>query len=210
MTRPIIKGLYAITPDWEDTTLLIDKVVEVLEAGASVLQYRNKTADKQLRLDQASAIKKICQRYAVPFIINDDFELCKHLDTDGVHLGKDDHKLTEVRNILGKRKIIGVSCYNDVKRAKDMLEEPCDYIALGACFASQTKPKAPLANPDFISKVVNFSSKPVVAIGGITLDNCKVVLNCGVNAIAMVNEIFASQNAHEAVTNINKVISRYE
>ena len=210
MTRPIIKGLYAITPDWEDTTLLTDKVVEVLEAGASVLQYRNKTANKQLRLDQALAIKKICQRYAVPFIINDDFELCKHLDTDGVHLGKDDHKLTEVRNILGKRKIIGVSCYNDVKRAKDMLEEPCDYIALGACFASKTKPKAPLANPDFISKVVNFSSKPVVAIGGITLDNCKVVLNCGVNAIAMVNEIFASQNAYEAVTNINKVISRYE
>ena len=210
MTRPIIKGLYAITPDWEDTTLLTDKVVEVLEAGASVLQYRNKTANKQLRLDQALAIKKICQRYAVPFIINDDFELCKHLDTDGVHLGKDDHKLTEVRNILGKRKIIGVSCYNDVKRAKDMLEEPCDYIALGACFASKTKPNAPVADTNFITKVVNFSSLPVVAIGGITLDNCKTVLDCGVNAIAMVNEIFASQNAYEAVTNINKVIISYE
>ena len=103
MTRPIIKGLYAITPDWEDTTLLTDKVVEVLEAGASVLQYRNKTANKQLRLDQALAIKKICQRYAVPFIINDDL---LHLTSDPGISNSNNKREEDLRAVI-RAEIIG-------------------------------------------------------------------------------------------------------
>ena len=173
--------------------LLIDKVTEAVEAGVSLLQYRNKEASQQLKMHQASLIKDICYQNEVPFIINDDFALCDTLDADGVHLGEDDATIDDVRRILGLNRIIGISCYNDGERVQTMLSKACDYIALGACFLSSTKPNAPHASTEFIKKVMTKSNKPVVAIGGINLDNCRSVLDCGVNAIAVVNDIFSSK-----------------
>ena len=210
MIPRIIKGLYAITPDCDDTPLLVDKVTEALESGVSVLQYRNKVANQQQKMQQASLIKDICVQRKVPFIINDDVALCDTLDADGIHLGKYDSTIDDVRHILGSDKIIGISCYNDVERVQTMLSQACDYIALGACFPSSTKPNAPLASTEFIKKVMTQASKPVVAIGGINLDNCKSVLDCGVNAIAVVNEIFSSQEITQTVKTFNEILKTYE
>ena len=160
-TNPcIIKGLYAITPDCEDTPLLVDKVAEAVDSGVSILQYRNKVAAAQLKMQQASLIKDICDQRKVPFIINDDVALCDTLDADGVHLGKDDNTIDAVRHILGPDKIIGISCYNDGERVETMLSQACDYIALGACFPSSTKPNAPHASTEFLKKVMTQASKP--------------------------------------------------
>ena len=211
MTTPrIIKGLYAITPDCDDTPLLVDKVAEAVESGVSILQYRNKVATAQLKKQQATLIKDICDQRKVPFIINDDVALCDTLDADGVHLGKYDSTIDDVRQILGPDKIIGISCYNDGKRVETMLSKACDYVALGACFPSSTKPNAPHASSEFIKKVMTQTSKPVVAIGGINLDNCRSVLNCGVSAIAVVNEIFTSQDISQTVKTFNEILKTYE
>ena len=208
--KSIIRGLYAITPDCDDTPLLIGNVVKALEAGISVLQYRNKGASQQLKTQQASLMKKLCQQHDVPFIINDDVNLCHTLDADGVHLGKDDSNLDEVRDILGSDKIIGISCYNDGERVQTMLSKSCNYIALGACFPSSTKPNAPHASSEFIKQIMTQANKPVVAIGGINLDNCRSVLNCGVNAIAVVNEIFSSRDITQTVKTFNEILKTYE
>ena len=211
MTTPrIIKGLYAITPDYDDTPMLIDKVAEAVEAGISVLQYRNKEASQQLKMHQASLIKDICYQNEVPFIINDDFALCDILDADGVHLGEDDATIDDVRRVLGLNRIIGISCYNDGERVQTMLSKACDYIALGACFLSSTKPNAPHASTEFIKKVMTKANKPVVAIGGINLDNCRSVLDCGVNAIAVVNDIFSSRDITQTVKTFNEILKNYE
>ena len=209
-TPPIIRGLYAITPDCDDTQMLVDKVSEALEAGISVLQYRNKKATHQLKTQQASLIKDICHKYEVPFIINDDVALCDSLDAFGVHLGKNDSTIDDVRCILGPDKIIGISCYNEEERVEKILSKACDYIALGACFPSSTKPNAPQASVEFIKQVIKQATKPVVAIGGINLDNCKSVLDCGVNAIAVVNEIFSSKDITQTVKTFNEILKTYE
>ena len=208
--KSIISGLYAITPDCDDTPLLIDSVAKALEAGVSVLQYRNKGASQQLKTQQASLMKNLCQQHDVPFIINDDVNLCHTLDADGVHLGKYDSNLDEVRDILGPDKIIGISCYNDGERVQTMLSKSCNYIALGACFPSSTKPNAPHASSEFLKQIMIQANKPVVAIGGINLDNCRSVLNCGVNAIAVVNEIFSSRDITQTVKIFNEILKTYE
>src|SRR3954452_942521 len=116
MNRPMppIKGLYAVTPDVADTAVLVSKVQTVLAAGARVLQYRNKQADQQLRREQATALQNACRQWDALLIINDDVALAGAIDADGVHVGRDDAALAEARAHLGREKVIGVSCYDDL------------------------------------------------------------------------------------------------
>ena len=204
MTSNIINGIYAITPDWEDTRQLIIKTEELLSNKINLLQYRNKKANKQLRMTQAKELQALCLHYRVPFIINDDFELCGILDADGIHLGKDDITIEEVRDKLGNKIIVGVSCYNDAKRVNKMMASSCDYIALGACFPTKIKPNAPHASLNFLEHVVEISIKPVVAIGGINLDNCSPVINSGVDAIAMINALYSTDKVSDKILEIKR------
>ena len=114
----IIRGLYAITPDRTDDDLLISQVEQVINGGVKLIQYRAKTIGKNQKKIQASALKELCDKRNVRLIINDDIELSMHLDTFGVHLGKDDDTINKARKILGPKKCIGVSCYNSIDRAK--------------------------------------------------------------------------------------------
>ena len=98
----IIKNLYLITPDWDDTDILLAKTEMALAAGVKLLQYRNKIANADLKLQQATALKALCDQYQAEFMINDDYQLCCKIDADGVHLGKDDSTIEEVRNFLGQ------------------------------------------------------------------------------------------------------------
>ena len=153
-------------------------------------QYRNKIASHKLQTQQARAILPLCRQYQVPFIINDSIKLCLTLDADGVHLGGDDGNLIEARARLGADKILGASCYNRFDLALSAQEAGADYVAFGACFASSTKPNAPVAGLDLFKLAKMQLHIPAVAIGGITLENALSVIQSGASAIAVINAVF--------------------
>ena len=186
----LIKGLYAITPDIADTDLLLKKVEAALLGGASVLQYRNKTANQQLQTQQARALLSLCRQYSVPLIINDSVKLCLTLDADGVHLGTNDGILAEVRATIGSDKIFGVSCYNRFDLALQAQDQGASYVAFGACLTSITKPNAPVASLDLFTKAKTDLDIPAVAIGGINLQNAPQLIKAGASSIAVINAIF--------------------
>ncbi len=198
-------GLYAITPDIADTDLLITKVEAALQGGTSMLQYRNKQANHKLQTEQARAILPLCRQYQVPLIINDSVKLCLTLNADGVHLGADDGNLAEVRARLGKDKILGASCYNRFDLAKQAHQAGVDYVAFGACFASSTKPNAPVADLSLFAKAQNELQIPAVAIGGITLQNAPLVIQAGASAIAVINAIFNVDDVKSTCSQFSKL-----
>lgn len=188
----MIRGVYAVTPDESDTDILLAKVEQALQGGVSILQYRNKSASHKLQTQQARALLPLCRQYQVPFIINDSIKLCLTLDADGVHLGADDGDLVAARTRLGSNKILGASCYNRFDLAESAQQAGVDYVAFGACFASSTKPHAPVAGLDLFARASQRLKVPAVAIGGITLDNAASVIVAGASSIAVINAIFSA------------------
>lgn len=186
-----IYGLYAITPDEADTDLLVAKVEAALQGGISLLQYRNKQANHKLQTQQASAILPLCRQYQVPLIVNDSVKLCLTLDADGVHLGTDDGNIAEVRARMGADKMLGASCYNRFDLALSAQQAGATYVAFGACFASSTKPHAPVASLDLFKQAKAQLRIPAVAIGGITLTNASSLIQAGADSIAVINAIFS-------------------
>ena len=118
----IIKGLYAITPDMADSNSLLLKTQLAIEGGAFMVQYRSKIQDRDVKMQQCAAILRLCREYDVACIVNDDVEMCRILDADGVHLGENDDNIAEVRRILGEDSIIGSSCYDQLNRANNCLK----------------------------------------------------------------------------------------
>ena len=193
-----VKGLYAVTPDIADTDLLLIKIEAALQGGANILQYRNKSANHKLQTQQARELLPLCRQYNVPLIINDSVKICLTLDADGVHLGADDGNLADVRARIGLNKILGASCYNSFDLALAAQQAGASYVAFGACFASNTKPNAPVINLDLYSDLFTRANTelkiPTVAIGGITLNNAAQVIAMGANAIAVVSGLFATDD----------------
>ena len=183
------RGLYAITPDEPDTNRLLARVETVLRAGASWLQYRNKAASEDLRAEQALALQSLCSRFKVPLIINDDWALAAAVGAAGAHLGEDDGELALARHELGAGAILGASCYNDLKLARQAAFAGATYIAFGAFFASPTKPNARQASPDLLREAAALGL-PRVAIGGITPDNARPLVEAGADLIAVISGVF--------------------
>lgn len=193
-----IKGLYAVTPDIADTDLLVKKVEAALLGGVNILQYRNKQANHKLQTLQTRALLPLCRQYNVPLIINDSVKLCLELDADGVHLGADDGNLGEVRARLGANKILGASCYNRFDLAITAQNQGADYVAFGACFASNTKPNAPVADLSLFARARAELNISAVAIGGINLQNATQVIQAGAYAIAVIQAIFVAVDVKSA------------
>ncbi len=202
-----IKGLYAVTPDIADTDLLIKKVEAALQGGVSILQYRNKLANHKLQTQQARALLPLCRQYNVPLIINDSVKLCLTLDADGVHLGADDGNLAEVRVRLGESKILGASCYNRFDLAIAAQNQGADYVAFGACFASSTKPNAPVADLSLFAQARAELKIPSVGIGGINLQNAAQVIQAGADAIAVINALFGVGDIKKTAQQFVKAIN---
>lgn len=186
----MIQGLYAVTPDTLNTELLCQKVTAALQGGVSMLQYRNKAADAGLRLRQATALLALCRSFNVPLIINDHLDLCAKIDADGLHLGATDCDLGAARRLLGEHKILGASCYNSLDLAVQADAAGASYAAFGACFDSGTKPNAVNAPLSLIAEAKQKINIPLVAIGGITLQNAPQVIESGASAIAVVGALF--------------------
>ncbi|CAN1544002.1 ThiE Thiamine monophosphate synthase [Methylophilaceae bacterium] len=205
----MIRGLYAVTLDEADTDLLVAKVEAALQGGISVLQYRNKLANHKLQTQQVRAILPLCRQYEVPLIINDSVKLCLTLDADGVHIGADDGNLKEIRARVGKDKIIGASCYNRFDLALAAQQAGADYVAFGACFASTTKPKAPVANLNLFSQARAQLTIPAVAIGGINLDNAIQVIGAGAHSLAVINAIFNVPDVKSSTQQFTQLFSAH-
>ncbi|NOS97340.1 MAG: thiamine phosphate synthase [Methylotenera sp.] len=202
-----ISGLYAITPDEPNTALLLTKVEAALQGGIAVLQYRNKLANHKLQTQQSREILLLCRRYNIPLIINDSVKLCLTLDADGVHLGADDGNLAEVRARIGADKILGASCYNRFDLALHAQQSGANYVAFGACFASSTKPNAPVANLELFKLAQAQLNIPAVAIGGIALTNADLVIQAGANAIAVINAIFSQDDVKSTTQQFTQLFS---
>ncbi|MBV1775645.1 thiamine phosphate synthase [Burkholderiaceae bacterium DAT-1] len=193
--RPRLRpGLYAITPDWTDTVRLLAAVEIVLANGASVLQYRNKAADADLRMLQASALRAVCYRFNCPLIINDHVDLALAVDADGVHLGGDDGDLAAARAVIGPYRLLGASCYNDLWIAASALAAGADHIAFGAIFPSATKPQARAASLDILAHARKQFACPIVGIGGIQPENSAKVRAAGADLVAVISALFEAKD----------------
>lgn len=183
------RGLYAITPDEPDTGRLLARVETVLRAGAAWLQYRNKAASDDLRAEQALALQPLCRSLDVPLIINDDWALAATIGAAGAHLGKDDGEIALARHELGAGTILGASCYDELRLARQAAFAGASYIAFGAFFPSSTKPNARRATPDLLRDAAAIHL-PRVAIGGITPDNARPLIDAGADLIAVISGVF--------------------
>lgn len=192
-----LRGLYAIT----DSQLLAgDRLLPWVEAalagGARLLQYRDKSRDAAQRLDEASQLQALCQQYDVQLLINDDLPLAARLGV-GVHLGRDDGCLREARQQLGPQAIIGATCHASLEHAEQAIADGASYIAFGRFFQSSTKPGAPAATAELLQQARARFAVPIVAIGGITLDNAPSLLASGADLLAVIHGLFGADSAAE-------------
>jgi thiamine-phosphate pyrophosphorylase len=182
--------LYALTPDRSDTGAMIECVAAALDGGATAIQYRNKAAAPKLRLQQALALRALCAGRGATFIINDDIDLARAVDADGVHLGRGDATIAMARARLGDAALVGVSCYDSLERAEAAVAAGADYIAFGSFFPSNTKPDAVRAELPLLSTAKARWKVPVVAIGGITPGNTGALIDAGADAVAVISALF--------------------
>jgi thiamine-phosphate pyrophosphorylase len=189
------RGLYAITdgprPD------LLAAVEGALSGGAAILQYRDKSGDRERRHAEAADLLAVCRRFGVPLIINDDVELAAAIGADGVHLGERDGDIGAARTRLGAAAIIGVSCYDSLDRARQLAAAGADYLAFGAFFPSPTKPQARRAHAGLLRDAKSLGM-PLVAIGGITPDNAQPLIEAGANFVAAISGVFAASDPSAA------------
>ncbi|MBL7004014.1 MAG: thiamine phosphate synthase [Gammaproteobacteria bacterium] len=193
MNKTPLQGLYGITSQdiLLDNQLLFKKVEQALQGGMGILQYRNKHSSPIQSNDDLIRLKQLCHRYQALFIINDDVNLCKQIQADGVHLGKDDGDITNARKVLGQQPIIGKSCYDQYELALQAQQQGASYIAYGAFFPSSTKPQAPSAAFSLLDKTLKV---PVCCIGGITTSNAQPLINHGAQMLAVITDLFNVNN----------------
>lgn len=205
--KPVIEGLYALTPDTLDTASLLQRTALAIQGGMRVLQYRNKIADARLKQQQAQALRELTLLHGVTFIVNDEAALAQAIDADGVHLGRDDGEVAAARALLGAEKIIGVSCYNEPARARAAQVAGADYVAFGAFYSSSVKPEAAVASIDMLRKARTEISLPIVAIGGITAANGGVLVAAGANALAVISAVYAAPDVLAAAQEITNLLN---
>ena len=193
------KFVYLISPNRIKGKLFYTNLTLALSSGkVSFFQLRLKKETNSNKLIIGKKIRRICKKYKVKFLINDDPLLAKKLNADGCHLGQKDMDILKARKIL-KNKIIGVTCHNSIKLAKNAKKNGADYLAFGAFYSTKTKKIKKYAD----IKILNWSKKnikvPVVAIGGITNKNYLNLLDNGAKLIAVSSYIWKNKNALKAV-----------
>lgn len=193
--KPRLQGLYGITDAtlMPDTEALLNQVELSLQGGTRVIQYRDKSTDKQKRLQQAQALQQLCQKYQTPLLINDDVELAAAVNAAGVHLGQSDGEAQAARKTLGPDAIIGITCHDSLELARTAVSAGADYVAFGAFFPSKTKPNAKPASLSLLTQAREQLKLPIVAIGGITVDNAQQLIDAGADMIAVIHALYAAE-----------------
>ncbi|MDD5250202.1 MAG: thiamine phosphate synthase [Rhodocyclaceae bacterium] len=200
-----LRGLYAITPSDNLLPRLSALVASALAGGVRFVQYRNKFAPAPLKRAQAAELLRICRAADAKLIVNDDLWLALEIGADGAHLGREDGDVAMARQALGDRRILGVSCYNDIGRAEQAAAAGADYIAVGSVFASGTKPDATRVSLELLGEVKRRLQLPVAAIGGITLKNAHEVIAAGADMVAVIADLFDAMNIQERAAAFQKL-----
>ena len=187
------KFVYLISPLKIDKSFNSDLIDVLKQRKVSFFQLRLKKESFKKKLIIGKKIKKICRKFNVKFLINDDVYLAKKLDADGCHLGQKDMTVLKARKIIGK-KIIGVTCHNSIKLAKDALRNKVDYLAFGSFYYSKTKKTTCKAKIKILKNIKKITNIPIVAIGGINSDNYKNLLLNNANFLAISGYIWNNKN----------------
>lgn len=199
------RGVYAITdPALLQGDLLYERVEAALQAGLSLLQYRNKSASAEQQLHEARHLLTLCRSYDTPLLINDDPALCLAVGANGVHLGQSDTTLKQARALLGKDAIIGITCHSDLDRALRAETEGATYVAFGRFHPSSTKPHAPHADAGILPTAKARLGVPIVAIGGINADNGSPLVAAGADMLAVIHYLFAYPDVSERVRQLKQ------
>ncbi|MCR4590138.1 MAG: thiamine phosphate synthase [Lachnospiraceae bacterium] len=196
--------LYAVTDrHWLNGRTLYEVVKESLDGGATFIQLREKSLDKEDFLREAKELQELCREYGVPFVINDNVEIAAEIDADGVHVGQSDMEAGDVRSKLGPDKIIGVSA-GTVEEAVLAEKRGADYLGVGAVFPTGSKDDAIDVPHDTLKAICEAVSIPVIAIGGITKDNVSRLSGSGIAGIAVISAIYAADDIKNAAAELKK------
>lgn len=202
----LLKGIYVLT-DASLTPLdtILVQMERVLRSGVSVVQFREKYASDEALEFTCKALCALCKKYNALFIIDDRVHLAKKVDADGLHVGEDDISFEEARAILGD-KIIGVSCYGDIERAKHYEALGADYVAFGSFFISPTKPKAGVVSLDVLKEAKRVLQVPICAIGGISEENIEEVAQSGIAMYSVISAVYKNDSIEENIRGLQAKI----
>lgn len=197
-------NLYLVTDrHWLANRNLEDDVEKAILGGVTMVQLREKNIDNDSFIELAKKVKQVCNKYKVPFIINDNLEVALAVDSDGIHIGQDDLPASLVRQKIGPYKILGVSAHN-LDEAIAAKKAGATYLGAGAMFSTTTKDNTTNLSIEQLQAITKNVDIPVVAIGGINYDNCLSLKNCNLAGIAVVSAIMAATNISEAASNLKK------
>ena len=200
--------LYAVTDrSWLGNETLYEQVEKALKGGATMVQLREKELDEEAFRQEAEEILKLCRKYQVPFIVNDNVELAKSIGADGVHIGQSDMELARARELLGPNAIIGVTA-KTVEQAKAAEAGGADYLGSGAVFGSSTKLDAKPMDHALLQEICESVRIPVVAIGGITADNVTALSGRGMAGVAVVSGIFACPDIEAGTRKLRELVEQ--
>jgi len=167
-------------------------VAAAIDGGATLVQFREKDPAPEDRMEAGRAVAAVCRTRGVPFLVNDDADLARRLDADGVHVGRGDTPAEEARSILGPTTIVGVTLYEEEGEEEAARRVGADYLAVGPFFPSPTKPEEPVLPLAVLDGVVRRTRLPVFAIGGITAERARLLASHGIAGVAVVSAIMAS------------------
>jgi thiamine-phosphate pyrophosphorylase len=203
-----MRGLYLVTPNWDDTDRLLEATGAALRGGAALVQYRQKDASPGLRLEQATALLALCRRYGRRLVINDHVALCMRIDADGVHLGAGDAALAQARLALGATKIIGASCYGDLALAHAAQAAGASYAAFGGFYPSPVKRYDFVTPPALLETARATFRLPLVVIGGMTPANAAPLVARGADMVAAITSIYGDPAPENAARRMKALFDR--
>lgn len=197
--------LYAVTDrTWLNGETLYNQVEKAIKGGATFVQLREKNLDKQSFANEAIEIQKLCKKYNIPFVINDNVQIAKMINADGVHVGQSDMSAEDVRSIIGNDKILGVSAQT-VEQAVIARNKGADYIGVGAVFTTGSKSDAEDVSYHTLKAICDAVTIPVVAIGGIGKHNVTELKHSGISGIAVISAIFAAEDIEQETKQLKQL-----
>ena len=179
-------------------------IEEAIKGGTTIVQLREKTASTKEFYDLALKVKEITSKYGVPLLINDRIDIALAVDSEGVHIGQDDMPADIAREIIGEDKILGVSA-STVEEAKKAEIDSADYIGSGAVFPTSTKDDADSVSKEELKEIVDSIDIPVVAIGGITVENASTLKGSGIAGVSVVSAIMSAEDPKEASEKLKEI-----
>lgn len=203
-----MRGLYLVTPNWNDTERLLAGTEAALRGGASLVQYRHKDADAALRLEQARALLALCRRHGRPLVINDHLDLCMDLDADGVHLGGTDLGVEHARRLLGRDKIVGASCYGQLALARAAQLAGASYAAFGGFYPSPVKKYDFVTEPALLDQARLEVALPLVVIGGMTPANAAPLVARGAHMVAAITSVYGEADPESAARRFGSLFAQ--